>query len=393
MAAIEVLRPRQVYRRVPSTEFGEPGVRTHGSDPRRTGSQAVGPVFLARFADALLTPVGEGGPRTTAILDAARSRVFSLDRSATEPDAVLGSGRVLNGAPLACRRFAAPRARFADALLVDDLPINYGHWITDGFPVLGFAMGGDRPDRRDGTTVLIAGHRPEALRARFLEFLAAYGIGGDRVVFLDDHLGYRRYSKSGWRRRLRRVPWLVRQDTVRVDDLLVVTGHVKHPVAKYPGLASFYRGFAGRFPVDPGSPGRRLFVSREDAKDRRLVNEEEIFALCRRQGFEKVLGSRLSCREAVEAFSRAEIVVGVCGASMANIVFAPPRCRVVNLVSEEMGALWYWDLANVLSLPYCEVRGRVEGGEPGKAGGRRSCRDFSIPPAVFAGALSERLPS
>jgi len=85
-------------------------------------------------------------------------------------------------------------------------------------------------------------------------------------------------------------------------------------------------------PADaPARGSRRLYVTRRLARCRRLVNEHEIEPILQDSGFEIVEAERLTFREQVSLFSQAEFVIGPHGAGLTNILFAPERCRVLEL--------------------------------------------------------------
>jgi capsular polysaccharide biosynthesis protein len=64
-------------------------------------------------------------------------------------------------------------------------------------------------------------------------------------------------------------------------------------------------------------------------------------------------------------FAHAEIIVGPHGAGLANIVFARPRCRVVELHAEHWVNWCYRRLAGALDLDYDCVVGKVLAGASG----------------------------
>jgi capsular polysaccharide biosynthesis protein len=72
-----------------------------------------------------------------------------------------------------------------------------------------------------------------------------------------------------------------------------------------------------------GLARRRLYVNRNDARKRRLLNEAELWPLFAAKGFESVSAARLSFREQVALFSKAESIAGPHGAGLSHILFAP----------------------------------------------------------------------
>lgn len=75
---------------------------------------------------------------------------------------------------------------------------------------------------------------------------------------------------------------------------------------------------------------RRLFVSRADAKKRRLLNEEEVFRRIEHLGFKRVMPGLLPVAEQIALFSEAQIVAGPHGAGLTNLIFMPEGGAVVE---------------------------------------------------------------
>lgn len=81
----------------------------------------------------------------------------------------------------------------------------------------------------------------------------------------------------------------------------------------------------GRFSVYMDLSGmrtKRIYVSRRNAKTRRVQNEDQVLHLLSRYGFEEVILEELSLAEQISLFSQAEIVVGPHGAGFSNLVFS-----------------------------------------------------------------------
>jgi len=86
---------------------------------------------------------------------------------------------------------------------------------------------------------------------------------------------------------------------------------------------------------------RRIFIGRDGAPTRRLINEPDVVALLARYGIEQVSMSALSAREQVETVSGAELIVAVLGAGTLLSYFAPEHCAHIILAPRGVGAgLW-----------------------------------------------------
>lgn len=126
--------------------------------------------------------------------------------------------------------------------------------------------------------------------------------------------------------------------------------------------------------------GRRFFVSREDARYRKLLNEGECIDFLGPLGFEKLTLDGLSVPDQVLLFSSAEAIIAPHGAGLANLVFCRPNTKVVELFSPVWLRPSYWELSNSIGLEYHYLLG---GGadQPGKSDLKK---DYTIDMKEFA---------
>lgn len=106
------------------------------------------------------------------------------------------------------------------------------------------------------------------------------------------------------------------------------------------------------------TPGpARLFVVRNRAEVRRLVNQERIGALLKeRFGFETVDPAAMSLEEQRIAFGSARVIVGPHGAGLANAIFAARPVLLAELYHSTQQQ-FYGALAAVLGAAYLPVQG------------------------------------
>ena len=122
------------------------------------------------------------------------------------------------------------------------------------------------------------------------------------------------------------------------------------------GLCDFYRQIYGIAPV---TPFRRVYVARNDAKIRRILNEDELVAPLRAAGFEVVCPGKLSHREQVRLFYEAAVVVGAHGAGLTNLLFMQPGGQVLELFPDDYvqsAYLWISKMRGLAYQPFvCEI--------------------------------------
>ena len=105
------------------------------------------------------------------------------------------------------------------------------------------------------------------------------------------------------------------------------------------------------------APDRLLFVSRGDARLRRLVNEAELMAELLDYDFEFFLPKSNDHKSQIEAFRSARIIISVHGAGLTNLLFCQPGALVIELfASNHIKSTYCW-LATRLGLRYRAVVG------------------------------------
>jgi capsular polysaccharide biosynthesis protein len=101
-------------------------------------------------------------------------------------------------------------------------------------------------------------------------------------------------------------------------------------VSKY--VCQFLRKeFLVKGTIPKGTGYERIFISREDALHRPLLNENEVFNVLEKYGFKKVKLSTLSFIEKIQLFQSAKVIVSPHGAGLTNIVFCNPATKVIEL--------------------------------------------------------------
>jgi capsular polysaccharide biosynthesis protein len=228
-------------------------------------------------------------------------------------------------------------------LIVPASGINVGHWLMDGVLRLAVleAAGAEKEAR-----LIVPDTKP-----KYTQPLEALGYGPDR---------YDGLREGHW----------------EVERLLVPS---------YLAPPGFIRPWAGRWirtrlGVENGKPGtRRLWISRSRARYRRLQNEEVIFRLLEKAGFEEVELEGLSFRKQVSLLSQAEAVAGPHGAGMTNLLFVPRGARILELFPPGFINPVFYSMAISLDQEYYYLVGYSEP-EDRNAEGARDLDHFRVDP-------------
>ncbi|WP_187261479.1 glycosyltransferase family 61 protein [Pontibacter beigongshangensis] len=108
--------------------------------------------------------------------------------------------------------------------------------------------------------------------------------------------------------------------------------------------------------ADTGEAGvaapARIYISRSDSNMRNVLNEEELVKELEQYGFEHVISSKLSIREKLNLFSRAEAVVSATGAGLVSILFCQPGTKVIEIFNEGFVIEPFYDIATKTGLDY-----------------------------------------
>lgn len=200
---------------------------------------------------------------------------------------------------------------------------NYFHWMLDLVPRLwGLDLLGD-----DGTLPLIIPHR--TLLPFQAEILMALGLRNPLVAL--------------------NAP-MTRLDRLYFPSFFAPGGYDRVM------LRWLSQRLRAAFGVTQPAPGSELiYVSREDAGWRRLINEDEILRRLLPMGFRKVVPSTLSVAEQARAFASARVVVAPHGAGNTNMLFAAPGTTLVEMVPAHVPNQSYYLLTKLNGQRYGRV--------------------------------------
>ncbi len=124
------------------------------------------------------------------------------------------------------------------------------------------------------------------------------------------------------------------------------------------------------------SPKRRIYISREDAPARRVVNEMEVVACLEKHGFDVVTLTGHTFLEQAKLFNDADIIVAAHGAGLSNTVFCKKGTKIIEILPPRWMAPCFMVLA---SSAECDYK-HIVGGESVTSGKREPQRDNIIVP-------------
>ena len=113
--------------------------------------------------------------------------------------------------------------------------------------------------------------------------------------------------------------------------------------------------------VSASTPRRKLYISREAAPRRKVLNEAEVVQVLATRGFETVRLEDYTFTEQIALCASAELIVGMHGAGLANMVFQPAGACVIELRKYDGNEnVFFSELAQTLGLQfrllYCKAQ-------------------------------------
>ena len=105
------------------------------------------------------------------------------------------------------------------------------------------------------------------------------------------------------------------------------------------------------------SQAKKIYLSRRDAKTRRLTNESDLIDLLVHYGFTVLEPGHMSIARQVLAFGEADVVIGTHGSGLANIVFCQKGTTVIEISPPKYIFGVYHDLAARCDLEHYLIFG------------------------------------
>lgn len=236
-----------------------------------------------------------------------------------------------------------PLVKHVVATCFDHWDANYYHWMAHTIPTLHAIL--SRHPRSDPDRLGPKSRKPHAI----LRALTGYDIG---LVLPLPQPWQRRSLELMGASRLPAIPTEPGKQYFLpyVEYYTYVTGAADFAVS------ALSRAAGARLAASvPGGtrPGRKIYIDRTNARNRRIPNEPALMERLARRGFDFVRLEDMSLEQQIATFRDAAMVVSQHGAGLANIAFCNPGTVVYELVPEHhrnpcflvmamQGDLAYW---------------------------------------------------
>ncbi|MEY3870603.1 MAG: hypothetical protein RLZZ338_4497 [Cyanobacteriota bacterium] len=103
----------------------------------------------------------------------------------------------------------------------------------------------------------------------------------------------------------------------------------------------------------------RLYLGRQNASYRVVLNEEEVIQFLEKRGFYSVNLETMSVVEQASLLAQAEVIIAPHGSALSNLVFCEPGTKIIELFSPMYVLNYYWLICNLCSLEHYHVLGNL----------------------------------
>lgn len=107
-----------------------------------------------------------------------------------------------------------------------------------------------------------------------------------------------------------------------------------------------------------GDNQRRIFLSREDAEFRKIVEKDDFNEVLARKQYEQVCFNGLSIKDQAKIINDSDSIIGIHGAGLGNLIFAEKGTTVIEILDDAFVNVNYWFYCNIIGLDYISVIGK-----------------------------------
>lgn len=134
---------------------------------------------------------------------------------------------------------------------------------------------------------------------------------------------------------------------------------------------------------------RLLYISRRDAKERRVLNEAEVLKAIEPSGFEATVLEGMQFAEQIQLFSEARVILGPHGAGLSNAVFCEPGTMLIEFMPKGRVVDCFERLARFGGLDYTAISAD-DASSPGTSS---ATNDHVVDIAALRQLLDQKLPA
>ena len=150
--------------------------------------------------------------------------------------------------------------------------------------------------------------------------------------------------------------------TYVIKNLYLTSGSftdMKHPAQEMSERSIDYlKKISGAFSDAPDESFKKIFIDRSLTGSRNIENMPEVDAVLKKYDITKVILENYSLEDQVQIMKSADLIIGVHGAGLTNMMFAKPDSSVIEILPPLYGTAAFWKLAEGMGMKYNVVVGQ-----------------------------------
>lgn len=207
--------------------------------------------------------------------------------------------------------------------------LTWGHWLGELLPrAVAAELVAPGKYRFAVPAAFHAGSSPN-----FLASLRAYGIGEDRLIYLD-------------------------QQRYVFERLATISSMWVYPYAIHPAALALLRaGLKQRVPRAPQGASAAAALRQNEESGRHIMNLDETLALLKIKGVTPFPVAALPFMEQVALFREAQTLFGVLGSNLTGLIYSPQGVRTISAAPGDWGDCFFHGLLQAQEGLYADLRG------------------------------------
>jgi len=203
------------------------------------------------------------------------------------------------------------------AIIASVWATGYYHWFIDIIPRLHLL---------NKSEIKIDKYIINSLERDFqLKFLNLFDIDKEKLIFIND------------------------KTHIHAENLIVpsLNGTCGNPA---PWIFRFYKE---KFNIQPDAKfPEKIYISRENVAQRKIVNENELISMLSKKGFVKIKPEDYSIIDQFKIFASAKTIISAHGAALSNIIFSHQNTKLIEIYHPDYMNLIYYKMSQINKLDY-----------------------------------------
>lgn len=167
--------------------------------------------------------------------------------------------------------------------------------------------------------------------------LVAYESNRGAKFWLPERGAYSKYSQTLELLGIKNVDYFPQGRNVLVKSPMLTTCPTHFGTTAPDVLVKMREIYWGALKIKNAVPKERIYVSRKQARGRRVVNEEDVISVLQKFNFRVIAFEDYSFADQVELMSATELLVSIHGAGLTNMIFMPSGGKILELIPKKNG--------------------------------------------------------